>query len=370
MKITGVTAYPLTKSLATAQTTSQQSYRKVSICLVRIDTDEGIYGVGESLARFGAAGYAKIIEVLLAPIIIGKNPLQIKAIWDALRKTLNGRSGGILFEAIAAIDIALWDLYGKALQQPVYALLGGKIHEKIPAYASSIMVGTNEEEQADRILSLGFNSIKLKISADVQKEIARVKRLRRHVGPDIALMVDVNYAFNEQQALYFAQAVHEDNLLWFEEPIDPDNREGYLRLSRRSPVPLAAGESEFTVRGCTDLLSSGALSYVQPDVTRFGGITESHCLAIVADAFHIQFAPHVGFSGAICIAASLHLAAAAPNLSCLECMVTPSVFREKLVCEPVGLPTQIVNGTLAIPESPGLGVEVDWDYLKKLLVCE
>ena len=237
MKITGVTAYPLTQSLATAQTTSQQSYRKVSICLVRIDTDEGIYGVGESLARFGAAGYAKIIEVLLAPIIIGKNPLQIKAIWDALRKTLNGRSGGILFEAIAAIDIALWDLYGKALQQPVYALLGGKIHEKIPAYASSIMVGTNEEEQADRILSLGFNSIKLKISADVQKEIARVKRLRRHVGPDIALMVDVNYAFNEQQALYFAQAVHEDNLLWFEEPIDPDNRRD-ICASLAAPLSL------------------------------------------------------------------------------------------------------------------------------------
>lgn len=367
MKIVKVTAYPLTQILKSAQVTSQQAYRKVSICLVRIDTDEGIYGVGEALARFGAPGYAKIIDSLLAPVLIGRDPRQIKLLWDDLRKTVNGRSGGMLFEAIAAIDIALWDICAKALNLPVYALLGGKIHDRIPVYASSIMVGTDETAEADRILSLGFQRIKLKTGANVHQEINRVKRLRNHVGKDVAITVDANYIFDEYQALYFAQAVHEYDVMWFEEPIDPENREGYLRLARKSPVALAAGESEFTAHDCTDLLTSGAISFVQPDVTRLGGITESHRLAIVADAFHVKFAPHVGFSGAICVAASLHLAAAAPNLSCMECMVTPNVFRENLVEEPIGLYTQVQDSSLAIPEKPGLGISINWDYVKKLV---
>ncbi len=367
MKITQVTAYPLSLTLPSPQVTSQQAYRKVSICLVRVDTDEGIYGVGEALARFGPQGYAKVIETLLAPVLIGQDPHQVKRHWDAMRNTLNGRSGGMLFEAIAAVDIALWDLRGKALGLPLFALLGGRVMDKVPAYASSIMVGKDVREEADRIMALGFRGMKLKTGADVNAEIRRTKTLRAHVGPDIAIMVDANYIFDEYEALYFANAVGDLGIQWFEEPIQPENRNGYLRLAQRSPVALAAGESEFTAHDLTDLLAAGAIQYAQPDVTRCGGISESLRVALVADAFHVKYAPHVGFSGAICVAASLHLSAVSPNLSCMECMVTPSAFREELVRTPVGLYTQVKDGCLAIPEGPGLGIEVDWKRVDRYL---
>lgn len=366
MKITGIQAYPLSVQFQRPQVTSQSAYRKVSICLVRIDTDEGIYGVGESLARFGAQAYAALIEGLLAPTLIGQDPLSVTKHWDTMRNTLNGRSGGILFEAIAGIDIALWDIRGKALNAPIWMLLGGKVRDRVPVYASSIMVDSDIHAAADRIIAAGFRNLKLKCGGDIDAEIARIAKLRKYIGPEYGIMVDANYIFSEYQALRFAELAAEHHILWFEEPIQPENRRGYCRLSRKSPIALAAGESEFTAHDCTDLFVEGAVQFIQPDISRCGGITECQRVAVAADAFGIQYAPHVGFSGVACVAASLHLAAASRNLAFQECMITPNALREELAVNPYGLYTQVQDGTVAIPEGPGLGIEIDWNAVERL----
>ena len=366
MKITKVTAFPLELSFAVPQKTSQMAYTKVSICIVRIDTDQGITGAGECLARFGAAAYARLITDLLAPKLIGKDPHNVKKLWDDMRSSLNGRSGGILFEAIAGIDIALWDIKGKALGVPLSVLLGGKLRHKIPVYASSIMVGEDVEAAAERIIKLGFRMIKIKTGKEVLKEISRVEQLRKFIGPDYEIMVDANYIYDEYEALQFARGTADCRVCWFEEPIDPEDRAGYKRLSRRSPLALAAGESEFTAHDCSDIVSSGAVQFIQPDITRSGGITETWRIAVMADIFNVKYAPHVGFSGAVCVAASLQLAAAAPNLYSCECMVTPNEFRERLAVEPAGLFTQVSDGHVQIPERPGIGIELNWDEVKRL----
>ncbi len=367
MKITKVTAYPLLAKLKRPQATSQAVYTEVSICLVRIETDEGIEGVGECLARFGARAYARIISDLFEPVLLGADPFSIGALWQQMRTRLNGRSGGMLFEAIAGVDIALWDILGKAHGAPVGRLLGGHDRRTVPAYASSIMVDEDVAAAGQRALDLGFSMIKLKIGGTVRSQVRRAEHLRAAVGDDVVIVVDANFIYGEDEALYLARGLAESGVRWLEEPINPENREGYIRLSRQSPVPLAAGESEFTAHDFTDMLSRGAVKFAQPDVARAGGISETWRIALLADAFGVRYAPHVGHSGIVCIAASLQLAAAAPNTFAYECMITPSTFREELAVEPVGLYSQVKEGAVAIPNRPGLGIEMDWKRVERLV---
>ncbi len=366
MKIRKVTTYPLSLSLERPQVTSQGAYNRVSICLVRIDTDDGLCGIGECLARFGPGAYARLIDDLLAPALIDRDPHAVKEIWDDLRSKLNGRSGGILFEAIAGIDIALWDIRAKALGVPMHRLLGGIQRRRVPVYASSIMVGEDVPAAVSRIRDLGFDKIKIKVGDTVSVESARIAELRANAGPECELMVDANYIYDEHEALQLAETAFEHCVRWLEEPINPENRDGYRRLAARSRIALAAGESEFTAHDIADLITSGAIGYVQPDVTRHGGVTECWRTITLADIFGVRFAPHVGFSGAVCAAAGLHLAAAAPNTYALECMVTPSAFRETIALDPVGLCHQVENGTVEVPQGPGLGIEIDWQQVERL----
>lgn len=367
MKIESVKAYPLTQKLHKAQVTSQAAYAQVSICLVRIETDEGIEGVGECLARFAPAAYAHLIDTLLSPVLVGSDPLCIAELWRAMRTRLSGRSGGILFEAIAGVDIALWDILGKAHNAPVWRLFGEMNRTRVPAYASSIMVDEEVVDTANQVMDMGFRIIKLKIGGVVCTELRRAEKLRETVGDDVELVVDANYIYDEGEALYLSEGLADLGVRWLEEPIDPENRDGYLRLSRRSRVPLAAGESEYTAHDFADLISEGAIRYAQPDVTRAGGISETRRIAALADAFHVRYAPHVGFSGIVCIFASLHLAAAAPNTYAYECMITPSAFREQLAANPVGLYTQVEDGEVSVPGGPGLGIEMEWKEVERFV---
>jgi len=366
MKIEHVEAIPLTVRLPRPQRTSQASYDEISICLVSIETDQGITGVGECLARFAPDSYAALINNALAPKLLGKDPWSVGSHWIALRKTLNGRSAGMLFEAIAGVDIALWDIMGKASGLSVRKLLGGRNADRVPAYASSIMVSDDTEKEAKILLGQGFKIIKMKIGNGLKTDIARIRQLRDLVGPDITIVVDVNYIYTEKESERLSEKLSELDVVWLEEPVDPDDREGYIRLSRKSKVALAGGESEYTAAAFTDLISEGAVKFVQPDVTRAGGITESRKIALLADAFHIRYAPHVGFSGIICVAASLQLAAAMPNTFAYECMINPNPFREELALNPYGLAGQLDEGNALIPERPGLGIDLDWNAVHRL----
>jgi galactonate dehydratase len=368
MKIVSVEAIPLTAKLKKAQTTSQASYTEISICLVRVRTDDGIEGVGECLSRFGPTAYADLINRTFAPKLVGKDPWAVGELWELMRKTLNGRPGGILIEAISGVDIALWDILGKATGLSVRKLLGGKNAESVPAYASSVMVSDDMETEAARLVSKGFKIIKIKIGNGISTDIKRVAQLRQLVGPEVSIVTDVNFIYSEDEAERLARRLAEYDVVWLEEPVVPENREGYKRLAQKSPVALAGGESEFVASEFTDLIASGAVKFVQPDATRAGGITECRKIALLADAFRARYAPHVGFSGIVCVAASLHLAAAMPNTYAYECMINPNPFREELGLNPYGLADQLVNGNAVVPERPGLGIDLDWKAVERLKI--
>lgn len=366
MKIDHVEAIPLTVALKRPQVTAQESYTKISICLVRVRTDGGIEGVGECLARFGPGAHAHLINEEFRPLLVGKDPFSIRDHWRRMRNVLNGRSGGVLFEAIAGVDIALWDILGKAHGTNVGRLLGGMNRDRVPVYASSIMVDDDEVEAGENLVAQGFSRIKIKIGGNAAHEAKRVRNLRSRVGEEIDILVDANYVYYEEEAAYLSRALAECGVTWFEEPINPENREGYKRLASISPTPLAAGESEYTAHDFVDKMRDGTVKFVQPDVTRAGGISESYRIATVADAHHLRFAPHVGFSGIVCTGATLQLACAAPNLYAAECMVTPNPFRDDIGATPVGLASQTKDGYAEVPTSPGIGVEIDWKAVERM----
>jgi galactonate dehydratase len=350
------------------QRTSKAAFTEISICLVRVETDAGITGIGECLARFAPTSHAEMIEQLFRPMLIGEDPFSLPKLWQQMSEITSGRSGGTQIEAIAGVDIALWDIMGKELGVNVARILGGQHAVRVPAYASSVMVMHDTEKETRRLLDLGFSKIKMKIGNELALDLQRVSALRSIVGPEVTIVTDVNYSYREAEAELLASRLAAHDVLWLEEPIHPSNRDGYRRLARKSPIPLAAGESEFTAMGVSDLIADGSVQFVQPDVTRSGGISETRKIASLADSFGLYFAPHVGFSGIVCLAATLQLAAAMPNLYAYECMTTANPFREALAEEPVGLAEQLKEGCAEVPQKPGLGIELDWGAVERLQV--
>ena len=361
MRITRLRSYPLTVPIGDLQRTSQGSFGTISILVVVVETDAGISGVGEALARYGPKAYAELVDGLLAPKILGMDPFAADAVWQRLFRSFSGRSGGMLIEAIAAIDTALWDIMGKATGQPVHRLLGGMGRERVSAYASSIpwLDDAEATRWTERCLEWGFSEIKVKIGAPVPAAIARARLVREVAGPEIRLTADANWIFDVDEALVVARALAEQGYFWFEEPIVPEDLAGYRWLRDRAPLRLAAGESEHTAQGAAPLLTSRAVGVIQPDVARSGGISETRRIASLAQALHVPYAPHVGASGAVCVAASLQLAAAMPNFLTFECMIFPNPLRDRLTRAPVGAIESLADGTLPVPQGPGLGIELD-----------
>ena len=371
MRITEVVAYPLTTKIDDdQQKTSQGAFGTVSIVVVELRTDAGIVGHGEALARYAPRAYKALIDEQLAPRVIGADPFDAGAVWQKMFRTFTGQSGGVLIEAIAAIDIACWDLMGKTLGQPVHKLLGGMGRERVHAYASSIAWADDAVAvaQTKAALAQGFDLIKVKIGAPADAAIARCRLIRETVGPTVRLAADANWAFDLDDAVKVSRALLDLDYHWFEEPLVPEDREGLKRLREAVPLRFAAGESEHTAFGARELIVSRAVGIVQPDVARSGGISETRDIAALARAFHVAYAPHVGASGAVCAAASLHLAAAAPNFVTFECMTFRNPLREKLTKHKVGDPDALVDSTVAVPQGPGLGIEIDFDVLESFRV--
>ncbi len=367
MRIKSLKAYPLSVPVGDLQRTSQGSFGTISIVVVVVETDTGVTGVGEALARFGPKAYAELINGLLAPKIVGMDPFAVEAIWQKLYRTFSGRSGGMLIEAISAIDIAIWDIMGKDVGRPVYELLGHMGRKSIRAYASSIPWVDDEgaTKTVEDCAKAGFTEMKVKIGAPVEASLARAKLVREVAGPDMRLMANSNWIFDVDDALEVGKGLAELDYFWFEEPIVPEDLEGYKWLRQKLPLRLAAGESEHTAIGAAPLLTSRAVGVIQPDVARSGGISETRKIANLAAALHVPYAPHVGASGAICVAASLHLAAAMPNFLTFECMIFPNPLRDRLLKEPVGGMDTLVDGALPLPKGPGLGVELDMGEVER-----
>lgn len=369
--IARVVAHPLRAALPKPQRTSQGDFPAIELVVVEVETSDGMVGFGEGLARKGVAGYARLIEDALAPRVIGKDPADRRSLWKQMRAALSGQPGGQVVEAIAAVDIALWDIAGKAAGQPVNKLLGGMGRTEVAAYASSInwLDDATAEAEVAAALKAGFREIKVKLGRPLKDAIARAKLIRRLAGDDIALYVDANWAYDVDEAMVVGRALADLGYGFFEEPIVPHDREGYRRLAQHLPIRLAAGESDFVASEALAMLQSRSLGLIQPDVTRSGGITETWRIAELAASFNTAYAPHVGWSGAICVAASLQLAAAAESFRTFECMVYENPLRDAFTHPVVGEGSQLVEGKLVVPQGPGLGIEVDRDALNRFRVA-
>ena len=368
MKIAKVEALPLTAPLdVESQRTALGGRAQAALVLVVVTTDDGIVGYGEALARYSLRSYVGIIEDLLAPIIIGESPFEVERLWQKMFRVFTGKAGGVLLEAVAAVDIALWDVMAKAANLPLHHLLGSMGRERIKAYASSISWGSDETAVAQTKAgqAAGFSMIKVKVGPPVGAALARAKLVRETAGDSVELTADGNCAFDYDDALTLAKGLADLGYYWLEEPIPVEDIEGYHRLRQQCPIRLAAGESEHTVFGCRELIARGSVGVIQPDIARSGGITETRRIATLGYAFGVPFAPHVGFSGAVCVAATLQLCAAVPNFLTFECMTFPNPLREALATTNLGGPETIVDGEIVMPTGPGIGIEIDRSALAR-----
>lgn len=343
--------------------------------LVRITTDDEVTGVGECLAKLTPRAISAIIEDAFRPILVGQDPLDVEPIWEMMYAMMRhrGHSKGFMIEAMSGVEIALFDLIGKALELPVHKLLGGCFRKRLDAYASSLRLRDTETivKEAVGYVTQGFTAIKMKVGRGEEEDIKRVAAIRDAIGYDIQLTVDANCAYNIATAIKMGRALEKYGVYWFEEPILPDDIEGYVKLSNCLDIPIAAGETEFTRYGFRDLIAKRAVDIVQPDICRAGGFLECKKIAAMASAYNIPYAPHTGGESAVGIAASIQLAAAIPNFLTYEYMRSdwsethPNPLRESLTLEPV---EKFADGYIEVPDKPGLGIELNEDIVSKYLV--
>nr|WP_210288001.1 mandelate racemase/muconate lactonizing enzyme family protein [Martelella radicis] len=354
--------------MPTPTETSWGRYDAVSIMLVEVRTTTGLTGYGETLARFAPRAYAELVERALKPRLVGRDALNILANWALMRRALSGRAGGMLIEAIAGVDIALWDIAGKAAGLPIYRLLGGEGRASVPVYAASVSWDPLEERAAEQAIAFarrGFSSIKVKIGRSPEAACKRIATVRQAVGDGVELTADSNWAYNLDEAVMVGKALERHGYAWFEEPLRPEDEDGYRQLRARCAVPLAAGESNYAVDQAMALTCDRTLSVLQPNVTRSGGITETLAMARLAAQHDVAYAPHVGMSGIICEAASLHVAAAAANTRIMECAASANLFKSEVAdLRPGG--ERAEGGMLSVPQGPGLGIEINWEGVARM----
>jgi galactonate dehydratase len=263
--------------------------------------------------------------------------------------------------------MAIWDIMGKACGLPVHKLLGSSGRARVKAYASSISWGDDEvaAAQTERALAAGFDAIKIKVGPPIGKALARAAFIRRIAGDAIELTADANSGFDFDHSVRLGRGLADLGYEWLEEPLIPEDNEGYLRLRHAVPLRVALGESDHTVYDSRALITAGAVGVIQPDPARAGGLTETRRIGLLAYAFNVPFAPHVGFCGAVCAAAGLHLAAALPNFLTYEAMTFANLMRQELATVDVTDPRLLEDSTLPVPTGPGLGIEIDRDFVSR-----
>ena len=374
MKIAAIETFDLACPLERPFGWSQGWLDQRSTTLVKVTTDDGLVGWGE-----GAA--ASLIDGLLAPLLIGQDPMDRAGLWERMFHALyNGNNAvGLAGSALSALDIALWDLAGKATGLPVCALLGGKVRDKVAVYATGLYY--TEGEFPDRLLdeargyvAAGFKGMKTKVGGlAIAEDVARVRALRDAIGPDIHLMVDANEAYNATTAIRIGQQLADLDLVWFEEPVNAQDLDAYLEVKAALPMAIAGGENLRTRYEFKPYLTRRAYDIVQPDIMHCGGITEMQRICAMANACGIQVNPHV-WGSPVMIAATLHLAATLPPCPparnaqpymqepVMEFDRTPSAIRQELCAVPFDQEDSFVR----VPTGPGLGIEVDEGVVERL----
>jgi L-rhamnonate dehydratase len=339
----------------------------VSNVVVRVRTDDGLEGLGT--VGVGSPAAKVVIDHHLAPLVVGQSAFDLELIWERMfRSTINIGRKGLVLEAISGIDIALWDIVGKATGQPVYNLLGGRTRSRIRAYVSQSYAKAELEsvrEEAARYRDEGFTALKMRFGygpndgeAGKRANYELVATVREAIGPDIDLMADAYMGWDVPYAIDMIRRLEDLNLRWVEEPLVPDDLDGYVRVRASVNTPISAGEHEFTRWGYRDLLVRGAVDIIQPDVNRMGGITEARKVWALASAFNVPVIPHSNQSH------NAHLIVAHMNSPLIEVFPTGvhrtgyTFFTELFHGEP-----RAVGGWVELSDAPGLGISLNEDVL-------
>ena len=344
--------------------------------LVRIETAGGITGFGEAKAQVGSAANCRavcaLIEDEFAPLLVGEDARDISRLWDTLYNgsrahyaierghafPVMGRRG-LTVAALSGVDIALWDILGKALGAPVWRLLGGRRRARMPAYASGGWAPTDRiVAELQNFIDRGdFSAVKMRVGAGdgtLAHSIARVRAAREGLGDSVGIMCDAHGTWTVAEARRFCRAVAECDVGWLEEPVCADDKPGLAEVRAGTDIPISTGESEFTRFAFRDLAMLRAADIFQPDPSIAGGITETMRIEALASAHQIRFAPHM-WGGALTFAAGLHTAAAASSGFILEYSLGANPMLHELAVEDF----TVADGMLDIPERDGLGVTID-----------
>jgi D-galactarolactone cycloisomerase len=351
---------------------SQFEYTERRICLVRITLSNGLIGWGEG---YGPGSLVKAGIEKFAPFLIGKNPLHHENLWQEMyRLSYDYARKGIVLSALSGIDIALWDIKGKILHQPISTLLGGRKREQIKMYATGLYFShckNQAEALVEEVLkykAMGFSAVKMKVGLGIDTDLEHITAVRQAIGADMQLMIDANHAFELREAQKLVDKLKDLDISWFEEPISNEDYEGYAELRRTSSIPIAGGECEYLKYGAQEMLSRRCVDIFQPDTGACGGITEVKNMMAIAQAHHTNLTPHTWGTG-IAIATNLHLMSnndvvpqrlfqAEPIME-LDC--SPNKLRDELLVDRF----TPVDGYLAVPSGNGLGIEIDEQQLAK-----
>ena len=359
MKITDVQTIRLRAPIpAEGQVFSRSGVRSTrSTTLVRVETDEGITGIGS------ASGNGELIEIIIAkvikPLLVSMDPTDIDAIWDKAyfrggHKEFGTRGIGVV--ALSGVDIALWDILGKIRGLPLYQLLGGKRRDKVPVYATALYPEEPSQvaRRARAFAERGFHGVKIKVGFDLDQDIRIVRAVREELGKNFIVMTDANQGYNVDVALKAADAFADCGAYWLEEPLFVEDIEGHAILREKGRTPIAVGENLHMRYAFENFILRGAVDFIQPDVARAGGISEIKKIAALAARHKVPVSFHTWGDG-VALAASVHLSAALENSIVMELDYTDNPLREELLREPF----KVQNGYLFPPERPGLGIELD-----------
>jgi len=385
VKITSIKSHVLRYELDKELGYSQQYYKHRTAHLVEVETDEGITGWGECFGPGNIALANKyIVEKVIQPLIKGDDPLKKEYIWHKVYNLLrDSGQKGMPIQALSGIDIALWDILAKKSNLPLYQLLGGKTNDKIPVYGYGMMLQKKTvqelcelfKNEASQIKEKNFKAMKMKIGMGPKEDLKLVSAVRDTIGSEFKLMVDANHAYNKNDALYVGKGLDEMNIYWFEEPVAPEDYDGYKELKEKLKTNIAGGEAEFTKYGWNQLLKNNCIDIAQPEVCGLGGITEYLKVSALAQSNFIPIVNHV-WGSALSVAVNLHLLTTLPDMpgglfptkSMLEFDTTEkNIFITDLAEEKFSILDQVKNknGFASPLENIGIGINPNKDFIKK-----
>ena len=383
MKITRIISHVLSYDMPEVLGYSQQYYSKRSAHLVEVQTDEGITGWGECFGPGNVALANKgIVEKVIQPMVVGMNPMDRDVVWHKVYNLLRDHGQkGMPMQALSGVDIALWDIAGKSASLPLHQLIGGAHRNDVPCYGYGMMLRDEPVEdlaarfadESAAIKDMGFVAAKMKVGFGPKPDVKLCKAVRRSVGDEYRFMVDANHCYTTPDAFYVGRALDELDAYWFEEPIAPEDLDGYRELRAGLRLNISGGEAEFNRWGWRNILENRGLDIAQPEVCALGGVSEY--LRVLA-LCHAHFTPVINhvWGSAIAVATNLQLLAAMPSMPgglhpwepMLEFDTTDNKFRDDLLVEPLDIQSQVKakNGRVAVPLGHGIGVEPDLDFIK------